>query len=191
MPSPLMHTVVGFFIYRYFVRNRKASAKFMPSGRSLGFLIVVIAFSLPPDMDAILGIWLNDFGRFHNNWSHSLFFGLIVSTTIGALASCKKKRNFLAWFSIALLCYEMHVIMDFFTVGRGVKLFWPLSQARYESPIKFFYGLHWSDGPVSLRHVLTFATEIGLILAVIGIVAFLKKRKQIITLDSSLSKNTR
>ena len=184
MPSPVMHTMVGFFIYRYFLRDRSVPTNLIPSGRPLVFLIAVIFFSLLPDMDAMSGIWLGNFGKYHNNWTHSFFFGLLVSLTIGALAWWKNNRNFLTWFIIALLCYEMHVIMDFVTVGRGVKLFWPLSPERYSSPIKLFYGLHWSDGLLSARLLLTLITEIGSIFIVMFTVNYLKRRKQMIIMKN-------
>jgi inner membrane protein len=176
--------MVGFFIYKYFLRARSVPTNLIPSGRPLAFLIAVIFFSLLPDMDAMLGIWLNDFGRFHNNWSHSLLCGLIVAIVIGFIARWKNNRNFLTWFIITLLCYEMHVIMDLVTIGRGVKLFWPLSPERYSSPIKLFYGLHWSDGLISARHLLTLITEIGSILIVMFTVNYLKKRKQMIIMKN-------
>ena len=59
--------------------------------------------------------------------------------------------------------------MDFFTIGRGVMVFWPLSLERFASPVPLFYGLHWSDGYLSERHLITLVTELGF-LFLLGIV---------------------
>ncbi|NIV75262.1 MAG: hypothetical protein GWN37_10615, partial [Gammaproteobacteria bacterium] len=45
-------------------------------------------------------------------------------------------------FLLTLVCYELHVLLDYLTVGRGVMLLWPLSAERFAPPIYLFYGLH-------------------------------------------------
>ncbi len=55
--------------------------------------------------------------------------------------------------------------MDAFTIGRGVMILWPFSIDRYASPVSLFYGVHWSDGWVSVRHLWTMVTELALLAA--------------------------
>ncbi len=81
------------------------------------------------------------------------------------------------WGAMILLCFELHVLMDLFTIGRGVKVLWPLSDARYSPPIKLFYGLHWSDGWLSVRHLWTLLSEAAFA-AVIGAAAYGWSRRQ-------------
>ena len=50
--------------------------------------------------------------------------------------------------------------MDYFTVGRGVLAFWPFTAERFSAPVPLFYGLRWSEGWVSPRHVWTVLTEV-------------------------------
>jgi hypothetical protein len=37
--------------------------------------------------------------------------------------------------------------------------FWPFDMARYLLPFRLFYGFHWSDGLLSVRHIWTFLSE--------------------------------
>ena len=38
-------------------------------------------------------------------------------------------------------------------------MFWPITQTRFASPIKIFYGLQWGLGWFSLWHLWTLFTE--------------------------------
>jgi membrane-bound metal-dependent hydrolase YbcI (DUF457 family) len=143
-------------------------------GRSLGqvgplpgLLIVTAGLSLLPDVDSIAGFLLQDFGRYHNSLSHSLFVGLVVALLLGQLAWGIQHSGFVDWFVLALCCYELHIVLDFFTVGRGVMLFWPLSSARFQPPVFLFYGLHWSDGIVSIKHLWTLLSELAFVALVV------------------------
>jgi membrane-bound metal-dependent hydrolase YbcI (DUF457 family) len=127
----------------------------------LSFLLVVTSISsLFPDFDSLIGILIGDMARYHNNGTHSLVVGFLLALAIGAAVWSKTRVNFLEWFLIIFLSYNMHVISDFFTYdSRGVMLFWPLSTERYASPINLFYGVRWGDGWISVRHLWTLATE--------------------------------
>jgi inner membrane protein len=118
-----------------------------------------------------------DLGRYHNIWTHSLIVGLGVALAIGSLVWLVRHSGFSRWFILTLLCYELHIIMDYFTVGRGVSAFWPLSFERFVSPVPVFYGLHWSDGWSSMRHLLTLVTEVGFV-ALLGVVVYLHRNRK-------------
>lgn len=158
MPSPIAHAAVGYLVYRKALKSRPAE----PGRKVLGIpvlLLSAIVFSLLPDLDSVVGILMQDFGRFHNNGTHSLVIGLIVAALFGLVFSGGQRKRFLFWFFFVLAAYELHVIMDAFTYGRGVKAFWPFSEARFLSPVFLFFGLHWSDGFFSFSHVITLITE--------------------------------
>ena len=175
MPSPIAHTMIGYVIYRIFqLRMSHGSTKQIGS---LPLLAFTIGLSLLPDLDSVIGIWMGDFWRFHNQATHSLIIGLIIALGIGAVIWLRRRSGFLCWFIIALLCYELHVIMDFFTLGRGVMLLWPFSSDRYESSVKLFYGFHWSQGWVSVMHLWTLVTELGFVVLVGFIMHFLRVKK--------------
>jgi inner membrane protein len=178
MPSPIAHVAVGYLIKEAYQRSQQTQPN-RSMFRRFAILFVFVTLSLLPDLDAVLGILFGNFGRYHNNASHSLIVGLFVALIIGSVAWWRKRFGFVMWFSFALLCYEMHVIMDFFTVGRGVMLFWPLTSERFISPVLLFYGLHWSDGWISIKHVWTLVSELGFMIFVVGILYLFQNKKEI------------
>ena len=183
MPSPVAHTAIGYVIYRL-VRRDKAQRLHFWEEKFMGLfpysLLYTIGISLLPDLDALAGLIYHDFGRFHNNGTHSLFVGLAFSLVIAAVFYWSRRQGFLSWFLITLLGYELHVIMDFLTFGgRGVMLFWPLLTNRFQSPILVFYGVRWSEGLFTFQHVITIATELVFVIAVVLLL------KLLLTLRSS------
>ncbi len=168
---------MGYAIYRIFGLRlpQRSSERFGFVNRDLALSILL---SLLPDFDSALGILTGNFGRFHNNITHSLFVGVGVAMIAGGLISILLREKISYWFLIALLCYELHVIMDYFTVGRGIMALWPFSPERYRAPIKLFYGLHWSNGLFTLRHLWTFLTETAFALVLVTVVRHLTSRKR-------------
>jgi inner membrane protein len=148
-------------------------------------LLVTAGLSLLPDLDVIPGLLWGNMGLVHNSWTHSLLFGLIVALGVGSGAWLIGRFGFLRWFIIALLCYELHVIADFFTIGRGVMLFWPFSVERFISPVRLFYGLHWSDGWLTVRHLWTLLSELGSIVVISAIVYLSTMRDSLCRRSSS------
>jgi membrane-bound metal-dependent hydrolase YbcI (DUF457 family) len=176
MPSPLVHTATGLFVLwllRPFPHSRGEKER-LPA---IAAVLIVTILSLLPDLPSLIGILLNDFSRFHNNWEHSLVAGLAAALLVGGSAVLVGRRSFGRWLALALILYELHVIMDFFTIGRGVKILWPISFQRYTPRIKFFYGLHWSDGWWSVAHLWTLVTELLTIAAVGALIyGFVRRR---------------
>lgn len=157
MPSPIAHLATGYLAYRI---GRRHSPRLEAEASTSPLLLLTAAlFSLLPDVDAMAGLLLGDFGRYHNNGTHSLLVGLALSLIVAALIAWKR-QGFAPWFILAASCYGMHVLMDAATPGRGVMALWPLSERRFLLPMPLFYGLHWSDGWFSLRHLWTALTEI-------------------------------
>jgi membrane-bound metal-dependent hydrolase YbcI (DUF457 family) len=115
--------------------------------------------SLLPDVDSVLGLVMGDFGRYHNNLTHSLSVALMVALAIGAVAGRGGRERFAFWFGLAFACYGLHIVMDYLTWGRGVMALWPMRPDRFSSPLVLFYGFHWSQGWVSPQHLWTLLTE--------------------------------
>lgn len=169
MPSPIAHSATGYLIYRIF-RPRLEGQVSRKVGPWTLSLTVVVGLSLIPDLDSVFGILVGDLRQYHNNLTHSLILGFVVALSIGGVAWLKQRSGFVTWFLLSLLCYDMHVIMDYFTLGRGVMLFWPFSSSRYSSPVTLFYGVRWSDGWISLRHLWTLGTELVFIVVIMILV---------------------
>jgi membrane-bound metal-dependent hydrolase YbcI (DUF457 family) len=173
MPSPIAHAAAGVLLFRIFRRYLGSAGR----ARSACLVAVFAAFSLAPDLDSVAGVLFGDFGKYHNNMTHSMAFGLVVATVFALFAAPFQRGRTAVWFLAALLCCELHVLMDYFTIGRGVMLAWPLTEIRYQPPVKLFYGVHWSDGWVSMRHLKTAVTEGAIILGVWMLLAAKEERR--------------
>lgn len=158
MPSPLAHGAAGYLVHR--LRAAQSGEGAAPGRSGWWALLATIGLSLLPDLDAIPGILSGDFAAYHNNSTHSLAMALPAALAVGGLVWLRGRAGFTFWFTTALVCYQLHVIMDYFTLGRGVMLLWPFSGERYSSPILLFAGVAWSDGLVSSRHLWTLLGEL-------------------------------
>lgn len=127
-------------------------------------LLAFFGLSILPDLDAGVGIVLGNMARYHNNFAGTPGFGLAVALAFGTVAWMFCRSAFRPTFLLTFLLYGLHVFMDFFTVGRGVMVFWPISSERIQPPFHLFYGLRWSDGIFSERHLITLVTELGFVL---------------------------
>jgi len=173
MPSPIAHVTAGYVLFRVF---RKYSSHFSKHGWLV--LAAFVVLSLAPDFDSAIGIISGDFGRFHNNITHSLFGAIPAALLVFLFLKVTRLAPATPWAVAAASCYLLHVGLDFFTHGRGVMALWPITGRRFDSPVLLFYGLHWSAGWLSSQHLVTIATE-GIPAAIIVIVLNLKRfRKQ-------------
>ena len=162
MPSPIAPAAAGYLVYRAF-RSRIPEEACAYVGPFPRLMIAAVSLSLIADLDTVPGILSGNFERFHNNFTNSLVFGVAVALGVGGAVWMKQRSGFKRWFAIALVSYEMHVLMDFFTFGRGVMLAWPFSPDRLSPPVYLFYGLRWSEGLASPMHLVTLMTELGFV----------------------------
>jgi len=177
LPSPLVHGTLGYLTYRVVApRVGGSSAR---TGVNWPVLAAIIALSIAHDFDFVLGFFLGDVSHYHNHFMSSALVGLIVAAAVGGFAALRSRAGGWVWFGVALFCYQLHIILDFFTNGRGVMLLWPWSTERLSSPVSLFYGAHWSQGWLSYRHLVTLITE-GLFVSVCAVAVHLvlKRRRQ-------------
>ena len=174
MPSPIAHLGAGYVIYHYYKRklpeNRGTLCKFPLQ------MLLIMGLSLLPDLDIIPAIIFRDMQSYHNNFSHSLLLGIPIAVLIGVILRQIYHSNFWVWFLVCLISYDIHIIMDALTAQRGVMMFWPLSQNRFVSPIRIFYGLQWGLGWFSLWHLWTIFTESVFVLILNVVVNHFDKR---------------
>jgi inner membrane protein len=175
MPSPIAHLGAGYAIYRFYKhrlpQDHKRFWKFPLQ------LVMVVGLSMIPDLDVIPAIIFRDMKAYHNNFSHSLLLAIPVAFLIAGIFHRIYPSNFWLWFAISLVSYDLHVIMDALTAERGVMMLWPLSQNRFVSPIRIFYGLHWGLGWFSLWHLWTVFTESVFVLVLMAVVKYFDQRK--------------
>jgi membrane-bound metal-dependent hydrolase YbcI (DUF457 family) len=175
MPSPIAHLGAGYAIYHYYKpRLPQDQRRFWKIPLQL---VMMVGLSLVPDLDVIPAIIFRDMKAYHNNFSHSLLFAVPVTFLIACIFQRIYRSNFWLWFVISLVSYDLHVIMDSLTAERGVMLFWPLSQNRFVSPIRIFYGLRWGLGWFSIWHLWTIFTESLFVIVVLGAVHYFEKRR--------------
>ncbi|MCC5847014.1 MAG: metal-dependent hydrolase [Verrucomicrobia bacterium] len=168
MPSPVAHFSMGAFLW-FFLKDHMGAGwqrTRLPRWTLLGLFLL---FSILPDFDAVLGILAGDMYRFHNQQSHSIFFGILVSAVLAVgLHALLRVMSFARfpevsrkkWIFVICLSYQLHLLMDLFTHGRGLRLFWPLTSERVPAPVELFVGLRWSKGIWSSAHWLTLANEL-------------------------------
>jgi inner membrane protein len=168
MPSPIAHLSAGYVIYR-FMRRKLSPETLALSGTGLLLLLICLFFSMAPDLDALLGFSTGDMGRYHNQWSHSIAFAIAVAALAAVIMRRWKGSSFRSWLALFLACYGTHILMDFFTYGRGVRLFWPVDPARCKPPHSFFGGLRWSEGFFSSAHINTAIEELSFAAIIIGL----------------------
>jgi membrane-bound metal-dependent hydrolase YbcI (DUF457 family) len=184
MPSPIAHMAMGYAIY-YLNRSRQPEIKVSSIGPLPTPLVVAAGFSLLPDVDSAVGLLMGNLGRYHNNITHSFFVGLGVALVFAAFMQWRERKGFSYWFMLALLSYEAHVLMDSATISRGVMAFWPLTADRFLLPFRLFYGLHWSRGWISIRHLYTFLTESVFAIVLITAVHFWQSRRTLMPRQGS------
>jgi membrane-bound metal-dependent hydrolase YbcI (DUF457 family) len=175
MPSPIAHLGVGYAIYRYYKHRLPSDQRHL--WKFPLQLVLVIGPSLMPDLDVIPAIIFRDMNAYHNNFSHSLIFAAPVALLIAGIFHKIYRSGFWLWFLIGLLSYDLHVIMDALTAERGVMMFWPLSQDRFASSIKIFYGLQWGFGWLSIWHLWTIFTETLFVLVLVLTINYFEKRR--------------
>ncbi len=173
MPSPIAHLAVGALIAARSTDGRIGWRNKLP------LTLLVLFFSMAPDLDSVVGIIAGDFGAYHNQASHSLLFGLVFCLLATPVAvRLVKGLAPRAMFALIYACYALHVLMDTMTYGRGVKLFWPITDERFMSPVLIFYGVRWSDDLSSSRHLITVANEVAFALVVLGFAYYLHQRRK-------------
>lgn len=175
MPSPIAHIGIGYAIYRSY-KNKLPQDRYSFRKISLQ-LIMVASLSMLPDLDVIPAIIFRDMEAYHNNISHSLFFAIPVALLVAGVFQRIYRSNYWLWFVICLISYDLHVFMDALTADRGVMMFWPLTEARFASPVKIFYGLQWGLGWFTLWHLWTIFTESLFVLIVVLAVNYFTKRR--------------
>jgi inner membrane protein len=166
MPSPIAHLAAGYLSYRI------ARPHAPEAGKTYGIpqlLVITAAFSLLPDLDSVAGLLLGSFGDYHNNATHSLLLGTALGVVFAAWMAWRG-LGFAFWALVAVISYGLHVAMDAATVGRGVMAIWPLSDNRFLLPVTLFYGFHWTDGWLSIRHLWTLVTELAF--AIVALLAW-------------------
>jgi len=145
MPSPLAHAAVGYALLRAWQNALPVEGRVWRIPLSFVWPVLAVFLSLLPDVDAVVG-WLgNSLERYHNNLTHSLLMVFVVPLPFGLLLRRLTGVRLKTGVLLSAACYAVHLLMDLVTYGRGLMLFWPLSQRRFRLPVTLFLGVPWSS----------------------------------------------
>ncbi len=183
MPSPIAHCSLTFALW-------PATKRCLPSGlssrrRSL-IGVGVLACLMAPDVDVAVGV-LSGKGMayYHNGATHSIAFSLLVGVVFAGAGRWTCGTAFSRMFWIGSVACLSHVALDAMTFGRGVELFWPITEARVQTPIPMFLGVRHSVGAPWTTHLLTAANDCAFAALVWGVCRFARRQRLNATRDRS------
>lgn len=141
MPTPIGHSLLATAIFSGVNRKKFALNWFD--------YLVCLCIGIFPDLDFLPGWILGTPSRFHHQFTHSLFFGIIIGTSAGLFVGWLKKHR---WWRYAILftaIYFSHLLADFLGVDTrfpyGEQLFWPFWQGYVLSPVPIFLDVYRSS----------------------------------------------
>jgi len=131
---------------RSWVRREKVAA----------FAAITLVANTP---DLPLPLW----GHFSYRLSHSLFVNLALVAVVAALLlNMGARRGEAAWRWVVAggaVAWLSHMVLDsFYSHGRGIRIFWPVSDAALKLSIPWFHVLQ-RGSPPDLATLRIFATE--------------------------------
>ncbi|MGF1480878.1 MAG: metal-dependent hydrolase [Cyanophyceae cyanobacterium] len=151
MPSPLAHSVSGYVLSTFLPVSLRQHSKWLPF-----FYPVFVASAA--DLDFIPQLLTG--AAYHRGLTHSLIFAVAFSTLCGLCLNFKKlSTRRLSLFTFIL--YSSHLLLDFFSAGRGIKLFFPFIDRYFRSPVTVFPGIHHSRGLWDYGHIAPLVFELG------------------------------
>jgi hypothetical protein len=121
-------------------------------------------------------------GHFRYHISHSIFTNAIALAAVLLLLSRLPQTK--EWFKgiprvgFALAWYSHFLLDSFYNHGKGVGIFWPVSEAHLTLPISIFQTLPGpKPDPIALRIFAIEAVVYGSILAVVLCVRFVHRKR--------------
>ena len=177
MPSPLAHLSVAYVIQRV-LRKRGTASPDTPARGAWSWLAAVSVLSMLPDLDAVPGLLLHNMHGYHYVVTHTPAAALIAAAIAGLSVRLLHGRRPWFWFGLTLLCYALHLCLDFFTFSRGMMLLWPFSSTRTLPPFFAFFGLHWSSRWNDSIHLWTVLNETLFAAVVVALVQVFTRAKR-------------
>ena len=132
MSSPIGHSLAGlsicFLTPNYLLHLQGGGLR--TGWKTLLFCIIIACL---PDIDFLPGIFVGNINYYHHKGTHSIFFALVISLAVWAVA---KKNNRVKWGFLAFMLILSHLAIDYVAIDHiapfGMPLLWPISG-------KYFY----------------------------------------------------
>ena len=170
MSSPIAHC--SLILAAWPPVRRRLPAGTPVSRKRLAVAAVLVAL-MAPDADLLMFPWAGpDLRTFHNYFSHSLLLAPIFGIAFGFLCRLLTGGRWTFYAIVGCLCYVSHILVDAVTWGRGVQMFWPLTDQRFSAPFCLFYGVRHSVGAPWTSYLITVANDLGF-----GVVVWLLTRR--------------
>lgn len=155
MPSPLAHAVSGYVLAQFLPLTKPRISR----RRRWEILCLYPVFvATVADLDFIPQIITGE--SFHRGLTHSLIFTLGFSLILAFILHNRWQFSYkqLAW--ITFILYGSHLVLDFFTEGRGIPLLYPFTENFFVSSITLFPGVHHSRGLWHYSHLIWICFEL-------------------------------
>lgn len=169
MSSPIAHAAAAYAIYIPF-RTRLQQIPFANIPPKLAWPLTVLFLSLLPDLDIIASLLLGSVEKYHNNISHSIPLNMFAALTMTILGRLTVGLPVQTGLTLTGTCCLTHILIDFFTRGRGIMLFWPLTDTRFHPPFALLIGVPWSSHLTSPLYMRMLAEDLLFALIVISFV---------------------
>ncbi len=157
MPSPLAHGSLALLAWPP-LRGHPPAA--LPLWRRAALLVLLVGALGAPDLDVLVDPLLgNRWFANHGGPSHSLAAGVAFAFLFAAAARALAPVPLLRLWTVGLLAYWSHVLLDACTSGRGVMMLWPFTSERFATPFPLFVGVRHSDWGDWRAHLITLGTE--------------------------------
>jgi inner membrane protein len=179
MPSPIVHAVAGYALAQFLPLEQPLSHR-LQHWKLPTFYSVFMAAAA--DLDFIPQLIFG--GNFHRGLSHSLLFTVVFGAIAAGVASAWWKTSYQKLLNCSLILYGSHLLLDYFSSGRGIKLFLPVVDRFYKAPIELFPGLEYSEGLWHVSHIPTLIFEFVLCAIVLSGVWGWKKLQERQNLDT-------
>lgn len=177
MSSPIAHTAAAYAVYTAF-RQKLPGNPVLGVPHRFAWPLIIIFLSLLPDLDVIAAMTMGGLEKFHNNLSHSLAVCILASIILAPLLNLGTKLPLKTGFLLAATCCLSHILIDLCTHGRGLMLFWPLTETRYHAPVILFTGVPWSSSLTSPLYLKMVRDDLCFAAVVVGLVELIKWLKR-------------
>lgn len=161
MPSPIAHAVSGYVLTKGLTPKK---TRYLWPMACYGIFVAIAAdFDFIPQI--VAGI------NTHRGGTHSVVFAIAFSLISSQLVSQLVSRSAhdrvtikyinIKLFTLTLIIYGSHLVLDFFTQGgTGVPLLWPMSHQTFQSAIPLFPAVHHSHGLWDAIHLRFLSFEL-------------------------------
>jgi len=166
MPSPIAHAVTGYCLARLWPRFETSGPRLPARWSCLG-LGIFAAIAADVDFVPKLVAGLDT----HRGITHSMGFAIACSIVLAVIFGRRSRRACRAVCLLSATSYLSHLLLDLLTTGgRGIPVFWPLSEALVQFSVTPFPQVHHSEGLWYAGHIPVLIFESAYSLVLLGLI---------------------